>query len=239
MTGDGRESVLLQHRGAVAEVIINRPTRRNALTVGVMVALREVFTGLGGSEARAVVLRGADGFFCSGLDTAEMDPGAPALEMWSSVHYALAAVEIPVVACLQGGAINAGAALALACDLVVAGQSSYIQMMEAAMGVDPPMNAAWLALRHPAGVGMQLALSCRPFRGYDLLRLGIALDVLPDDDVLGHTRELASRIASYPGSGGSSTKGTLRRATGEVHRFAATVDAALAAPDRAVISDAR
>ncbi len=239
MTGDGQESVLLRYRGAVAEVILNRPTRRNALTVGVMGALREAFTGLGASEARAVVLRGADGFFCSGLDTAEMDPGAPALEMWSSVHYALAAVEIPVVACLQGGAINAGAALALACDLVIAGESSYIQMMEAAIGVNPPMNAAWLALRHPAGVGMQLALSCRPFRGDDLLRLGIALDVLPDDDVLAHTLQLASRIASYPASGGRSTKGTLRRASGEAHRFAAAVDAALAAPDGAVIGDRR
>lgn len=228
MRGIDDEPVLLQRNGAVAEVVLNRTARRNALTVETMGELRRVFTDLAYDDARAVVLRGADGFFCSGLDVNEIDPSAPSIDVWSAVHHALWNLEIPVVACLEGGAINAGAALALACDLMVAGDSAYIQMREAAMGVAPPMNAAWLAMRFPAAVGMQLALSCRAFKGPDLFRLGIALDVLADDEVLGHARRLAADIASYPLSGGRSAKQMLRLARGEADRFASAVRAVVA-----------
>jgi 2-(1,2-epoxy-1,2-dihydrophenyl)acetyl-CoA isomerase len=223
----GAGTVLVEHRGRVAEVVLNRPARRNALSPGVMSALAEAFTALAGSDAEAVVLRGADGFFCSGLDVNEIEPGKVSMRAWSAVHDALSALEAPVVACIEGGAINAGAALALACDLVIAGENAYLQIMEAAMGVTPPMNAAWLALRHPPAVGMQLALSCRRFKGADLLRLGIALDVLPDPDVLEHARSLADRIAAYPAAAGRSTKRVLRLATGEVNGSASTVVAAI------------
>lgn len=229
MTLDTGDQVLIERDGAVAVVVLNRPTRRNALTLGVMDTLRGVFADLATSDAGAVVIRGAGGFFCSGLDVREIDPSVMSLSSWSAVHFAMSDLDIPVMACLEGGAINAGAALALACDLVVAGENAYIQMMEASMGVTPPMNAAWLALRYPAVVGMQLALSCRPFKGPDLSRLGVALDVVPDSEVLPHTLRLAAEIAAYPGAAGRSTKRVLRLARDEADRFSAAVSAAGAA----------
>lgn len=227
MKGIDDQPVLLQRTGPVAEVILNRTARRNALTVETMNALERIFTHLGCGDAQAVVLRGADGFFCSGLDVNEIDPAAPSIEVWSAVHHALWNLEIPVVACLEGGAINAGAALALACDLMVAGENAYIQMREAAMGVTPPMNAAWLAMRFPAAVGMQLALSCRPFKGPDLFRLGIALDVLADGEVVEHARRLAGDIAAYPRGAGRSAKQMLRLARGDADRFTGAVTAVI------------
>lgn len=237
MTGNSEEAVLLERTGAVAEVVLNRPARRNALTAGAIYSLAEIFEQLAASDASAVLLRGADDFFCSGLDVAELDPASLSIDTWSSVHRALSDLEMPVVACLQGGAINAGAALALGCDLIVAGENAYIQMMEAAMGVTPPLNATWLALRYPAGVGLQLALSCRPFKGPDLLRLGIALEVTPDGDVLDHARRLAAHVASYPMSAGRSTKRTLRLARGEIGSFASAVAAATAPLEPAPVGD--
>lgn len=232
MAAGGAAPLLVARHDAFLEVVFNRPARRNALTLDVMGLLCRVLAEADGGDVGAVLLRGADGFFCSGLDLGEIDPSDVPIDAWSAVHDALSALEVPIVACVQGGAINAGAALVLGCDLVVAGESAYLQIMEAAMGVAPPMNAAWLALRYPPAVGAQLTLSCRPFKGPELLRLGIALDVLPDDDVVEHARRLASRIGSYPDFGGRSTKRILRLARGEVHGSASTLATALAAaPD--------
>jgi enoyl-CoA hydratase/carnithine racemase len=91
------------------------------------------------------------------------------------------------------------------------------------------MNAAWLALRYPPTVGMQLALSCRRFKGPDLLRMGIALDVVADGGVVEHGRRLAERIAAYPGSASRLTKRILRQTRGEADRLAATLVTALSA----------
>lgn len=87
----------------------------------------------------------------------------------------------------------------------------------------PPVNAAWLALRFPAAVGRQLALSCRRFTGADLHRMGVALDVVGDDETLGNARRLAERIASYPASGAGRTKRIPRQTSGEIDGFSAVV----------------
>lgn len=227
MTEAGDEPVLVERRGPVVEVVLNRPSRRNALTMAVMSSLAGAFAALAESDADAVLLRGAGGFFCSGIDVDEIEPANVSIQAWSAVHEALAALEMPVLACIEGGAINAGAALVLGCDLIVAGQNAYLQIMEAAMGLTAPMNAAWLALRYPPAIGMQLALSCRRFTGPDLLRMGIALDTVADDGVLDHARRLAARIAAYPAGAGRSTKRTLRQARGEVDRLSSAVVSAL------------
>ena len=219
----GTAPVVVKRSGAVVEVVLNRPDRRNALSASSISALSDAFAGLAGSDAGAVLLRGEQGFFCSGLDLGEVDPSGSVVEAWTEVHCALDQVGLPLIACLEGGAINAGAALALACDLMVAGENSYLQVMEAAMGVTPPVNAAWLALRFPAAVGRQLALSCRRFTGPDLHRMGVALDVVGDDETLGHARRLAERIASYPASAAIRTKRILRQTSGEIDGFSAVV----------------
>lgn len=231
MTEAADEPVLVERRGPVIEVVLNRPARRNALTMDVMSSLAATFAQLADSDADAVLLRGAGGFFCSGIDVDEIEPANVSVQAWSAVHEALAALDMPVLACIEGGAINAGAALVLGCDLIVAGQNAYLQIMEAAMGLTAPMNAAWLALRYPPGIGMQLALSCRRFTGPDLLRMGIALDAVADEDVLDHARQLVARIAGYPAGAARSTKQTLRQARGEVDRLSSAMVAALGADD--------
>lgn len=222
--------ILLERDGAVAEVVLNRPARKNALSPDAMTALAEVLREVGADAGvGAVLVRGAEGFFSSGLDLKEISTASPPTPLWIGAHTALAALEVPVVAAVTGGAINAGAAFALACDLLVVGEHSYVQVKEAEMGMTPPVNAAWLAMRYPAGVGLQLALSCRRFAGPDLHRLGVALDVVPDDDVLDSARHLAATLAGFPDRGAARTKRALRDARGEPDRpFAAVVDAALA-----------
>jgi enoyl-CoA hydratase/carnithine racemase len=212
----------------VAELVLHRPARRNALTTQAIHELAEAFETLARSDVRAVVLHGG-AFFCSGLDTEELATSGPPIEAWIAAHRALARLDAPIVACLAGGAINAGAALALAADLLVAGTASYLQIKEAALGMTPTVNAAWLALRHSAAVASQLALTCRRFSGPDLHRLGVAAEVVPDDEVVERGRSLAAELAAYPGGGAAGTKRVLRAVRSEGPRFDAAVEAALAA----------
>jgi enoyl-CoA hydratase/carnithine racemase len=82
------------------------------------------------------------------------------------------------------------------------------------MGMTAPMNVGWLALRHGEAVAMQLTLSARRFPGPDLLRLGIALDCVPDERVAEHARELAGTLAGWP-------PGTLARIKAAHRRYVA------------------
>lgn len=223
------QPVIHERIGNVADVVLSRPGARNALTPESM----DVLAGIFGTIATdpligAVVLSGAEDFFCSGLDLKQINPSHPPTEKWMAVHEAIAALEVPLVIGLAGGAINAGAALALAGDVVIAGTRSFLQVKEAEMGTTPPINAAWLAMRYPASAGLQLALTCRRFSGPDLFRLGVALDVVEDADVVGHARALAAQIAAYPKRGAARTKRALRDARGEAHR-----------PFSVIVADAR
>lgn len=221
------QPVRVEKTDGYAEIVLNRPHRRNALTLPAMTALTDAFHQIDGDDqVEAVVLRGEAEFFCSGLDLKEIDTGQPPTATWIGVHRALAALDVPIVCALQGGAINAGAALALACDLMVVGDGAYLQIKEAEMGMTPPVNATWLALRYPAAVGLQLALSCRRFPGPDLVRLTVALESVADQDVLTKARALAAQLASYPGRGAALTKRALRDARGEnIDQFSRVAEA--------------
>jgi enoyl-CoA hydratase/carnithine racemase len=222
-------TVLLHRFRDVAEVSLNRPSRRNALSAEAIAELTGVLRNLAGTDVGAVLLRGEQDFFCAGLDRTELDTHAPPLDAWIAAHEALAELDAPVVACLLGGAINAGAALALAADLIVAGEGAYLQIMEAAIGMVPTVNAAWLGLRYPASVGLQLALSGRRFPGPELHRLGVAALVVPDGEALVQARELAARLAAFPERAGARTKRVLAAARASATDFSAAASAALAA----------
>jgi len=217
---DGSPEVLTSTADGVTTVILNRPHRRNAITgpmgdelAAAMAAVDPVTTG-------AVLLHGAEGTFCSGLDLKEYnaDPPPPwlptARQSLVAAHRALFDCPVPVVVALERFAINGGAAFALAGDLLVAGREAVLQIAEIRQGMAAPMNMAWLASRYPAGVAAQLVLTGRRFTGDDLHRLGIALDVVDDPDVLDHARNMAVELAAYPREGTVGIKAALRSVPG-------------------------
>ena len=141
--------------------------------------------------------------FCSGIDLKQSGDGTKPgpMPVWPDVHAALYSSPTPVVVALEKYAINAGAALALAAPVVVAGESAFLQVGELAIGVAAPMCAAWLHLRHAPAVADRLIFLADRVPAPELLRLGVVTEVVPDDDVLSRAREIADRIASYPPRG--------------------------------------
>lgn len=209
--------VLVERSGSVAEVILNRPERKNAVTGPLADALAEAIRALSGDESiTTVLLRGEGGAFCSGLDLKEFNanprPGWTATfqESWLSAHAALFDCQQTIVGALERFAINGGAAIALACDLLVVGRESYLQVGEVQQGIGAPMNLAWLALRHSEAVAARLALTGDRAFGEELLRLGVAHEVVDEGHVLAAARALAVRTGAFPASGPAAIKRTLR-----------------------------
>jgi enoyl-CoA hydratase/carnithine racemase len=195
------------------ELILNRPGRRNALAPGSAAALREGLSTLLAGGARVVLLRGEGGTFCSGLDVDLFQAGAGAAWAadWTGFHRDLHACPAVVICALERYAINAGAALALGSDLMVAGEGAILTVGEAAIGMHAPMNLAWLRLKAPESVAAQLALGAGRMGGADLHRLGLAWALVPDGEVHDHARAAAIRMAGWPAGTLAGIKAALRR----------------------------
>jgi len=200
----GESVVLVERTGDRVNIILNRPERKNSVTADLAEQLRDAFIGVNADPSvGSVVLQGAGGFFCSGIDLKAAGDGqkpAPLLA-WPSVHAEIYKCSAPIVLALEKYAINAGAALALAAPVVVAGETSFLQVSEIQIGVAAPMNQAWLHLRHSPAVADRLTLLADRVPAAELLRLSVVSEVVADDVVLSRANELADRIAAYPPSG--------------------------------------
>jgi enoyl-CoA hydratase/carnithine racemase len=195
------------------ELVLNRPGRRNALAPDSAAALRRGLSALLAGGARVVLLRGEGGTFCSGLDVDLFQGGAGAAWAadWTGFHRDLHACPAVVICALERYAINAGAALALASDLTVAGEGAILTVGEAAIGMHAPMNLAWLRLKTPESVAAQLALGAGRMSGADLHRLGLAWALVADGEVQDHARAAAIRMAGWPAGTLAGIKAALRR----------------------------
>ena len=203
---------------AVAELVLNRPDRKNAITGPLVESLSRALTELAADPAtRVVLLRGEGGAFCSGLDLKEFnaDPRPPWLAEfqagWRGLHEQLFAFDKPVVCALERYAINAGSALALSADFIVAGDGAFLQVGEVIQGRPAPMNLAWLRFRFGDALTRRVALLGRRMPGPELARLGMILESVDDGSVLPRAREIAAELAQMPPAGIATTKAALRQ----------------------------
>jgi enoyl-CoA hydratase/carnithine racemase len=205
------------HHDHWAEIVLNRPEVRNAINGPLGEALAAAFRDAqADDDIRVVLLRGAGGAFCSGLDlksfNAEPAPDwiARFPQIWREAHKSIYEFEKPMVVALERYAINGGAALALAGDLLLAGETAYLQVGEVQQGMAAPYNMAWLRLRHSEAVTARLTLIGDKVAGPQLEQLGIAHSVVTDDGVAENAGQLVARLAEYPADSLSRIKATLR-----------------------------
>lgn len=187
------------------EITLNDPSTRNAITGPLGDVLAEAIVAADRTPAsRLLLLRGAAGAFCSGLNLKEFNREPPPVWMpdfqkiWRRVHVALYECRKPVVVALERFAINGGSALALAGDLLIVGEDSFLQVGEVRQGMAAPYNLAWLNLRFSEHVIAQLTLTGRRFFGPELHRLGIAYTSPPTGEVVATARALCEELAGYP-----------------------------------------
>lgn len=189
----------------LATIELNRPDRRNAIIPPMLDELAAaVDRASADASVQAILLCGAGGAFCSGLDldAYNADPPPPWLASGGgaaqAAHTALARCEVPIVVALERYAINGGAAYALAGDLIIAGETAWLQVGEMIQGLPAPMNLAWLTTKYPESVTARVVYSGERLTGPELHSMGIAHRVTPDDEVRSTAEAYAQRIASAP-----------------------------------------
>jgi len=176
----------------VAILTLDYPERRNAMSASMTQAWVAAVAELAGDpNVRAVMVTGAAGAFCSGGDTGWIggDPDASVSELrakmlpfyrsWLSIRD----LEVPTLAAIDGPAVGAGAALALACDVRVVSRRASFSVPFTRLGIHPGMGTTYL-LREVAGVAVarDLLLTGRRIRSEEMLRLGIATEMLPAEE---------------------------------------------------------
>ena len=211
------DPVMQIDHGNWSEVVLNQPATRNAITGPLGIALAETINQLDARDScELLLLRGAEGAFCSGLNLKEFnrEPRPDWLKDWSSTwrnaHKSLFQCRKPIVAAVERFAINGGAALAFAADILLVGEDSFIQVGEVKQGMAAPYNLAWLHSKYPESAIAQLTLTGRRFMGSELHRMGIAYDAPPTDQVLKVAKQLCEELAAYPAGALGNIKGISR-----------------------------
>jgi 2-(1,2-epoxy-1,2-dihydrophenyl)acetyl-CoA isomerase len=155
-------------------------------------------------EIRAVVLTGAGTDFCAGADIGEMGMGGLNGSFLRARHMhkvirALARVQKPLIGATRGVAVGMGFSMALACDLVIAGQSTRFSQIQKKIALPPDAGGAWFLARQ-VGVARakELAFSARMVGADEALQLGLVHKVVPDDRVLDEALTLAHEYAAAP-----------------------------------------
>ncbi len=204
------DPVLYEVADHVATITLNRPHRRNAISVRMLSRLSEAFTRADDSpDVRAIVLTGAGKGFCAGLDikdamagtgiggTGGGGGGATVLQNTRSLPTSiLFEIDTPIIAAVNGAAAGYGLDLALGCDMRLLGESSRLLPGFAKRGVVPESGGTWYL---PRLVGWAKAAEIG-FLGRDLdaaaaRDIGLANEVVPDDELVATAQAWAREIA--------------------------------------------
>lgn len=198
------ETLLVEHSNDVAEVTLNRPEKMNALNATMLGELAEII-GSGLGDARCLLLLGAGRAFSAGADLTDGlvgaggDAGEALDRHYHPVIRGLDALDIPIVAAVEGVAAGAGCNLALAADIVIAGRSARFDQAFVRIGLISDCGGTH---RLPRLVGEARA------RG--LMMLGEAIDgsaaadwgliwkAVSDGEAAGEARAIAERLANGP-----------------------------------------
>ncbi|SNR82933.1 Enoyl-CoA hydratase/carnithine racemase [Haloechinothrix alba] len=199
------DSVVTSDHGTVRLVTLNRPDKRNAIDLELRVALAESLEAAQAEPAvRCVVLSGAGGCFCAGGDISTMrrqQPEAtrPRAEAAQRVIRAIWNGPKPVIAAVEGFAFGAGAALALACDRVVAAEDVTFNTTFTAVGLAGDMG---IFASLPARVGLararQLMLFPDRLSGTDAHSMGLVDELVPPGACTKRAIDAAGSIAGGP-----------------------------------------
>jgi enoyl-CoA hydratase/carnithine racemase len=190
----------IERRGQVAVVTLQRPEKRNALSIELRLELADAFGRLSEDEGiGCLVLTGAGPAFCAGMDVTQfggdLEHKRRLVETSTLAFEAVGRCIRPVVAAVNGPALAGGFALALLCDLRLASERATFGYPELPRGIPPSYAAARSVL--PATVAQDLCLTGRIVDAEEAMHLGIVREVVAGD-VVERGIELGERIAGLP-----------------------------------------
>jgi len=209
MTTETREleTITVERCDGVVTITLRRPEKKNAVTDQMWDELLVEFRFIAESSSdRAVILTGAGGNFCSGVDlwAGKADGQDPKHQLaymrtMSGICMSLHRLPQPTVAKVRGVAVGAGLNMALGCDLVVADDTARFSEIFARRGLSIDFGGSWVL---PRLIGMhrakELALLAEIIGVEEAAAMGLVNRVLPADELDAFVDDWARRLASGP-----------------------------------------
>jgi enoyl-CoA hydratase/carnithine racemase len=222
--GNGTPEVLIERRGNIAILILNRPEHSNAITWSLGSSLLAALDELEDDQSvSGIVLTGAGSVFCAGAKLGEVvkPEGVDSEAQYYGFRDIVRAVsrirthELPIICALNGGAVGGGAALALMCDLVIASEKAFCLFAFGRMGASAADMGCSYVLQRLVGAtrARHLLYTGARVQANEGKEYGMFLDVVPYDSLLDTAVGLARQIAeSAPRHALSATKQVMLRA---------------------------
>lgn len=199
----------------MAVITLNRPEARNALSADMVASLGDAIKTCSAADVRAVIIKGAGGYFCSGADVKgfvdQLEQKGPEglhrslEELAGALHrdviLEIRRLEKPVIASVSGVAAGAGFSLMLACDVRIAAIDTRFVMAYANIGATPDGGSTYFLPRLVgAGRAMDIYLTSQPISAEKALEMGLVSQICPSADLDQHTLDTANRLAEGPTS---------------------------------------
>ncbi len=213
--GSDPDFLLVEDRGAVRILTMNRPEKRNALNTALTQALLDGLRAADAADSvRAVVLAGAGKGFCAGADLSEFKDLTPEkqhlvderAELTMQLHLVFSKMAKPVVTAVNGAAMGGGAGLAIAGDLAVMASSATIGYPETRHGIVAALVMANLVRQVGRKQAFELVSLGEPIDAAKALALGMVNRVVPDTELLSATLEIAEKLSAVSTPAMKATK---------------------------------
>jgi len=230
---------LVEQRGHVLIVTMNRPEARNALSGEMMAIMTEAWDRVDNDpEIRVAILTGAGGAFCAGADLKDMNKSAPGDKFagggWdlSKLPALLKGRRLtkPLIAAVEGPAIAGGTEILQGTDIRVAGESAKFGVSEAKWGLFPLGGSAVRLVRQiPYTIAADILLTGRHLKAAEAKEIGLIGHVVPDGQALDKALEIADTIAANGPLAVQAILKTIRDTEGMHEEEAFRIDAELGA----------
>jgi enoyl-CoA hydratase len=202
----GEPHALIERRGHVLVLTLNRPRARNALSAPMMALMRQAWDEVDADpDIRVAILTGAGGAFCAGADLKAM-AAAPPGDSFDEPGMDLSVIEAllkgrrltkPLIAAVEGAAVAGGTEILQATDIRIAAASARFGVSEVRWGLFPLGGSAVRLVRQiPYPVAADLLLTGRHISAAEALRIGLIGEVVPDGQALARAVEVADIIAA-------------------------------------------
>lgn len=214
------QHLLIEDRGAVRVLTLNRPEKHNALNT---VLTQELLDSLRAADrdpaVHGVVLTGAGKSFCAGADTTEFsaltpeDPQAVTAraDLTTALHLVFSQMNKPVISAVRGNALGGGAGLAIACDLAVMSETVRFGYPELKHGIVAAVVMANLVRQVGRKQAFELVALAEPLDGLGAKAMGLCNRVVPDAQVLETALQMAQTIAGWSPVAMATTKRSFHR----------------------------
>jgi enoyl-CoA hydratase/carnithine racemase len=206
-------TVLIENRGAVRVLTMNRPEKRNALNQALTQGLLDALRAADSEDAvGAIVLTGAGQGFCAGADLDEFKELGTGLaaedraELTMQLHLAFTRIRKPVVAAINGHAMGGGAGLALAADLAVMAEGAKLGYPEPKHGIVAAIVMANLVRQVGRKAAFELVSLGEPVDAQQALRWGMVNRVVPLPELMNESFSMAEKLAALKREAMAETK---------------------------------